>query len=336
MEVQIERALIYRPGGAIGIGHFIVCLVVYAVLAQRLRAQFLTTIANTVFDNGQPEESAFWIRHFQSTEINGCQLGLGGCAINGALKSLFHDRARAILIGREDKSGRPAREFPALADVPLLDRHADEEKIVPEYLSRFNLIYVDSVLPGLRLTRTLKQLRPSVELANLHCDRAAQAVPEHPYIAVHLRHGNGEYLNDRAQPGSDVFEMLLKHVARTAGEVASTMGIRNIICLSDNGHTAERLAELCGGITIGAVDLPQSPFQSALSEPSVRRSDLLDRAFLDLAVLSGAAGIVAGESQFVLAAKLLGAQKFLQIVLPDGTSYSVRDQDTGNKIRDLI
>ena len=42
--------------------------------------------------------------------------------------------------------------------------------------------------------------------------------------------------------------------------------------------------------------------------------------------------MVAGQSQFVLGAKLLGAHKFLQIVLPAGTSYSVRDSDTGIKL----
>lgn len=330
------QIVIYRPGREIGIGHLLVCWSAYQALALQLAGRFLTTISGTIFESAPPETASnFVCRNFRTTSAERPDISLDHAAIARVLAPEKTAQARCVIIGRNDNAQRAKQEFPGLASADLLDRHDDQDKIVPSYLANYDIIYVDSVRPQARLTQVLGYFRPDLALAPIHNARAAELTPGPPYIAVHLRHGNGEQLSGRPEGGSDSFHQNMRHLAQTAKEEIEVVGARGIVCLSDNAEAAAFMAAQCGGQTLGAgEDLPDAPFQAFMRAAGDARASRFDRMFLDLAVLASAQSIIAGASQFANAAKLLGRDKRLQIVSPDGARYMVLDKDIGNKFRD--
>jgi hypothetical protein len=319
----VPRRVVYRPARGIGIGHLLVSWAVYGTLAQRLGAGFFSTLTGTVFDPAPSTEPEFMAAHFAPIP-DAPHMVLGHAATAEALAP--GTLGRAVIIGRQDTFQRPGQEFPALASAKLLDRQADQDQIAPEGLAGYDTIYIDSVIPKAPLIATLGQILPIVDLAPRHVAAAAAQAGPDPYVAVHLRHGNGEPLGGRPEGGTPAFETRLAQLASRAEAQSKQLGGAQILCLSDNATTAAQLAQLCGGRSLGDQDLPDIRFQNFFRRAKPQREGLADprwdRMFTDLAVLCGAASLVAGASQFAQAAKLLGGHKRFQIVSLDGTLYS--------------
>ena len=317
-----QTTLIYRPGHAIGLGHLIYSWIGYGTLAQQLGARFLSTLAQSVFDQGQEgqEEQDFLDRTFVSpAPYQGfLQLGYGQVAARLSPEALADKKV--LVLGRHDQAQRPAREFPALAGADFADHEADP--MPPEHLRRYDLIYVDSVAP--KTAALQAQIGPFLPLLQFNAHYRRQAIAHagsETYLALHLRHGNGENLHGRPRGEEAVFDAFVARLAQETQSILSQTPAP-VLCFSDNAATAERMATLTGGRIGDSSQLPDRPFQAFLRSADGPQAPRMEKIFFDLACLAHARHILAAESLFVRAAQQLQPQVHLTIVPPPQADYT--------------
>ncbi|MEC7764264.1 MAG: hypothetical protein VX874_20340 [Pseudomonadota bacterium] len=314
------KVVIYRPVSAVGIGHLLFSTAIYGALARELGARFIVTARGTVFDDTD-DGGAFFSRFLVPEIPKGLDLATGHQAIRDALAAAQTDEDDMVVIGRQDGRQRPAREFGPLRNADFIDRW-DEPALTPDALGQYDMIYADSVVPEIGLTRLLSDIPPLFRPHPRIVALAKATVPEEDYVAVHLRHGNGEHLHGRTEGSDPAFTAYLEKVADTARAAAEAAGVRHVVCLSDNHDTAQRLAELTGGRALSPDDLPTQDFRAFLrdSGSSDEQEARLTRILVDITILARARRIVGGHSLFCHAAALWGDLDRLTLVSPDGTT----------------
>lgn len=291
----------------------------YSALAQALGAEFKTTLTGTVFEK-QTFGEIFDI------SAAGPPTSIDPLGFNAALTQEALAGRAAAVIGRQDFAARPLKVFPALEEAEMLDIYADGDRILPESLAHYDVIYVDSVLPNYALTMALAPLETPLRLKPELFLKARAASGGNDYVAIHARHGNGEHLHNRIEGTDPDFAAFLDHIAKAARRAAQG---KPIICVSDNAQTARTLAERTGGTDFGAEGLPNAPHLSWFKAGKNGRAVGHARMMSDLACLAGAKHIIAGYSQFAFAGHILGDGGTLEIVSRDGSSYSVQNAEIG-------
>ncbi len=315
-----DKVVIYRPVSAVGIGHLLFSSAVYGALARQNGARFVVTAKGTVFDKGD-DGADFFSNYLVPAWSDDFDVSLGHAPIHAALAGDAHPPASAAIVGRKDAIQRPGREFPDLKTADFIDRW-DDDAMTPRALAPYALLYVDSVVPEREPTRSLPRIAPIFAPHPRIVELAKAAVPHDAYVAVHLRHGNGEHLHGRTEGTDAAFAAYLETVAALARDRASAAGIGQTVCLSDNFETAQRLADLTGGTALSPDDLPDRAHREFLSESENDdvRTARLTRLLVDLTILGRATRIVGGHSLFCHAAALWGDPGRLTLVNPDGST----------------
>lgn len=332
---KANSPIVYRVDRGTGFGHFLCCLEFYATLAEQMRRPFITTVRDSLFDGTRNEENAVLARYFERFGMSDTLDQINYDHVRRAVEDGIRDNLRIAVIGRQDMAKRIYAEFPALKYAEFIERHSD--CISPEGLEPYDLVYVDSVMPGIALTRALPEiLSPPVLRQNL-INEAESATGGPVDVAIHMRHGNGEKLGNRLMGGDEAFWKCCEALATKAKEMAPENG--RIVAVSDNAETAKFIADAAGGITLGSDGLPTiAHYKFLRAEEDVGllrrirrrftskdqdRIGRYDRMFLDIAVLASANTIVAGESRFPSAAKLIN---------PDAKLFLFEDADTSREV----
>lgn len=303
------KAVIYRPCKRVGFGHALYAMSCYAAMAKALGVPFISTFDGQFF-NQQGGEQGFINAFFEDNSQHTANTTMDYGRIVSSLKWARLLRRKILLIGRAKFPTRATDEFDVLKKATFLEYKEEREKVTPEYLRKFDIVYIDSVLPDelwfdwfgdvtspVRFSQFF-QIRVKAELGLQ--DNASQ------YIGLHARHGNGEHLDGRITGQDDHFQSVLEKLAHTACEKQKELGASDVICLSDNVETAKRLAELTGGRPAGVDHLPDQTFKKFLGSDPELAADRVHKMMFDVAVLAGSQHIVGGNSLFPRAARLLG------------------------------
>jgi hypothetical protein len=310
-----RATLIYRPGTGVGIGHILFAQAGFQAIAEKIGARFLTTLDNTLFaPHGRERE----ILESCFRRDPSCTATFGIEALHEALAGRKTPGTR-LLVGRDDLGRRSEKEFPGLRNAHFLDRW-DDERISLEVLSRYEIVFIDNITAESRLTDLCPPMRPLLWPADRIAAAARAVSPDAPYLAVHLRHGNGEHLHGRAEGTTGTFGEYMARIADRAMNTADEAGLAHIVCLSDNADTARDLAARTGGTAPDPGHLPDKPhmdyFRSASS--AADHADRLEKVLIDLAVLGNGARIVGAPSLFCHAAALYGPVDRMRLYAPDG------------------
>lgn len=320
------KTVFYRPGTHVGIGHIIFAISGYARLADALGARFCTTLAGTLMDFPEPSPLTAALV-FDRMEV------LGGDAFRERLANEA-PADETLVLGRADHRGHLRRDAPTLVGAAFRDRIANRDEITLPGIAEHGAehgaanVYIQSIAPNATL---LASLGPAPSARVRLTPDAAVAVDRRvgraPFLAIHLRHGNGEGLSGRLEPGSDSFGRYIRDIADLAKREAKARNLGRIICFSDNDATRETLAELSGGIFVGdAGGLPEVPHVAFLRQSPAHESRLgQERLVADFCAIARAACVVGGLSHFPQAAAEVDAVSDLFMLHPNGGAVQLWD-----------
>lgn len=311
-----DRIVIYRPSRFIGLGHALVSMAGYAAMAARLGARFVTTFDRCLGDL-YGDEAQFidrFIAPVQRPDLP-VQVGLG--VLRKSVRRQRRAGGRAVVLGRQSFPRRAQREFPYLKTGDFLDITLDQDRITPETLAAYDLIYADSIWPPHTVIRRFGPSLSPLRLNPAYLDQVYRRIGSRNYIGLHARHGNGEHLHGRIEGDMAPFTAFLGTLAHEARQHQDQAGAETILCLSDNSDTAQQLISLSQGQGAGVDFLPDQQHRAFLSADPDTAAAKVEKVMFDFAVLAGARHIVAGPSLFPRAAGLLGEGTGLTILKPD-------------------
>ncbi|WP_370231834.1 hypothetical protein [Cognatishimia sp.] len=310
------KGLIYRPDRNVGFGHTIYAMSHYAAMAQALNVPFFSTLHGPVYSLGIGEDG-LQKSFFQSNPAFTGTARLRYRSVQSRLRRAWLFREKALLIGRDIFPNRATDEFAYLKRATKLEYKNERDSVTPENLGQFDLVYVDNVLPDEQWSNWYGQVTSPLLFSEKFRNQVRQTLgmnaKDQTYIAVHARHGNGEYLDGRISGDAASFDAFLQAIANTAREKKAKLFASEIICLSDNAETAQKLADYSGGRPVGGDRLPDQTFHKFVrSDPSLA-AERVQKTMFDFATLAGAVHIVGGQSLFPRAASLMGQNTGLSL-----------------------
>ncbi|CUJ17204.1 hypothetical protein [Cognatishimia activa] len=303
------KAIVYRPARGVGFGHTLFAMSHYNAMARALSVPFFSTFEGQIYSLHGGEQG-FIDTFFTPEIVSGHRSEISYKAVKSAMRSAEQANEKVLLIGREAFPKRAPNEFPFLKTAEKLEYKRDRDKVTPEYLKDFNLVYVDSVQPDMSWLEWFGPITAPLKFQEHYLRQVRETLnlSSRPYIALHARHGNGEYLDGRVSGESAKYIEFLEKIAQSALTKKAELLAEEIICLSDNAETAKTLAELSDGRVAGADNLPDEAFQKFVRSNPSQAMQRVGKIMFDFATLAGAQHIVGGESYFPRAANLLGAQ----------------------------
>lgn len=308
------KAVVYRPARGVGFGHTLFAMSHYNAMARALSVPFFSTFEGQIYSLHGGEQG-FIDTFFTPVILSGHRSEVSYDAVKSAMRSAEQAKDKVLLIGREAFPKRAPNEFPFLKTAKKLEYKRDRTKVTPEYLQKFELIYVDSIPPDMSWVEWFGPISAPLKFQEsyLRQVRETLSLSSRSYIALHARHGNGEYLDGRVSGESAKYTDFLEKIAQTAITKKAELRAEEVICLSDNAETANTLAKLCGGRVAGAEHLPDEAFQKFIRATPSQAMQRVGKIMLDFATLADAQHIVGGESYFPRAANLLGAEDQLTL-----------------------
>ena len=303
------KAVVYRPARGVGFGHTLFAMSHYNAMARALSVPFFSTFEGQIYSLHGGEQG-FINTFFTPESWSDHRSEVSYDAVQSAMRSAERAKDKVLLIGREAFPKRAPNEFPYLKKAEKLEYKRDRTKVTPEYLQNFDLIYVDSVQPDMSWVEWFEPISAPLKFQESYLKQVREtlSLSSGSYIALHARHGNGEYLDGRVSGESTKYAEFLEKIAPSALTKKAELNAEEIICLSDNAETAKTLAKLSNGRVAGADHLPDEAFQKFIRGTPSQAMQRVGKIMFDFATMAGAQHIVAGESYFPRAANLLSAQ----------------------------
>lgn len=307
-----RRAIIYRPAKGVGIGHFLYSLAGYGSLARETGAEFYFTANNTVFTKFL-DEGEFISQYFDQSSIRSDRVHFGFEKVSSRLREAEKFSENVVVLGRKDRMKRAASDFPSLKNSDILEA-SDFSNLEIQEIMNIDVLYVDSIVAPRAPIEEITDITPLLSLSKSYLQTVYEAIGTDRYIGVHVRHGNGEDLDNRVSGGTSEFDSYMRRVANQVNRIAQENEISEKLVASDSKLAVEQLAELTGGRPIGVLNLPDRRFQDYLRSSRDVAESGVEKLMFDFAVLAGAQHIVSGSSFFPRAAALLSKnQKHLEV-----------------------